>query len=57
MLAWPLFQPNKYRASPAHLEHSDTLMDLAAERPLDVGISMLVGFRGTGSAPSSSVTS
>lgn len=43
MVMWTYFQPNPGWVSPAHLERLDQLMRLAAERNLDVCVSMLVG--------------
>lgn len=43
MAIWPYFQPNPGWVSPAHLEHLRTIMELAAERNLDVCVSLFVG--------------
>lgn len=44
MLIWPSFQPNPGRVSGAHLERLSTLMTLAAERRLDVCVTVFVGW-------------
>ena len=43
-LIWPYFQPSRTWVSPAHLERLNLLMTLAAERKLDVQVSMLNGW-------------
>ena len=43
MAMWTYFQPNPSWVSPAHLEHLRTLMELAAERKLDVCVSLFIG--------------
>jgi hypothetical protein len=43
-LIWAYFQPNRTWVSPAHLDRVDRLMTLAAERKLDVQLSMLNGW-------------
>jgi len=44
MLIWPSFQPNAGWVSPAHLDHLDTVMNLAAARGLDVCPTLLNGW-------------
>ena len=44
MLLWPFFQPNPAAVSTAHLDRLDRLMELAAERKLDVCATMLTGW-------------
>ena len=44
MLIWPYFQPNPRYVSQRHLDHLDTLMVLAAERKLDVCVTLLTGW-------------
>lgn len=43
LLIWPYFQPNLTWVSPAHLERLDDLMTLAAERNLDVLVTVFTG--------------
>jgi Cellulase (glycosyl hydrolase family 5) len=43
-MVWPYFQPNRTWVSPGHLNRLDQLMQLAAQRKLDVCISMLNGW-------------
>lgn len=43
MCVWTYFQPNPAWVSPAHLDRLDRLLALAAQRRLDVCVSMLVG--------------
>ncbi|MBC7939423.1 MAG: cellulase family glycosylhydrolase [Chitinophagaceae bacterium] len=44
MLMWPYFQPNPSVVSAAHLNRLDRLMRLAAERELDVCVTLFVGW-------------
>jgi endo-1,4-beta-mannosidase len=44
MLIWPFFQPNPKVVSQAHLDRLNTLMTLAAERKLDVCVTLFVGW-------------
>lgn len=44
MLIWPWFQPNPSYVSTAHLDRLDELMVLAAERKLDVVVSLYTGW-------------
>lgn len=44
MLLWPFFQPNPRVVSAAHVERLHILMRLAAERQLDVCVSLFVGW-------------
>lgn len=44
MTLWPYFQPNATRVSPAHLARLRELMELAAERNLDVLLCPLTGW-------------
>jgi hypothetical protein len=43
-LVWPYFQPNRKWVSPAHLTRLDRLLALAAERKLDVQLSLFNGW-------------
>ncbi len=44
MLIWPWFQPNPAYVSPAHLDRLGRLVDLAAQRHLDVCVSVFTGW-------------
>ncbi|HSI87200.1 MAG TPA: hypothetical protein VK970_25655 [Candidatus Methylacidiphilales bacterium] len=44
MLIWPYFHPNRKWVSTAHLERLDSFMKLAAQRRLDVCVTMLTGW-------------
>ena len=44
MLIWPWFQPNPRMVSAAHLDRLDELMRLAAERQLDVLVTLYTGW-------------
>ncbi len=44
MLIWPYFQPNQRWASPAHLDRLDELLRLAAQRNLDVLVTVYTGW-------------
>ncbi len=44
MLVWPYFQPNPRYVSPAHLDRLDELMRLAAERKIDVLVTLYTGW-------------
>lgn len=44
MLVWPCFQPNPRWVSTAHLDRLDQLMRLAAERKLDVLVTVYTGW-------------
>ena len=44
MLIWPWFQPNPIFVSPVHLDRLEELMRLAAERKLDVLVTIFTGF-------------
>lgn len=44
MLIWPYFQPNPKSISEAHLERLNTLTRIAAQRDLDVCVSLFVGW-------------
>jgi endo-1,4-beta-mannosidase len=44
MLIWPFFQPNPTCVSEVHLDRLDRLMRLAAERSLDVCVSVFTGW-------------
>lgn len=44
MLVWPYFQPNRAWVSEAHLDRLDRLMELAAERRLDVCPALFTGW-------------
>ena len=46
---WPSFQPNPTWVSPLHLRHLETVLDLAAERDLDVCVTALNGWASGGS--------
>jgi endo-1,4-beta-mannosidase len=43
LLIWPYFQPNLTWISPAHLDHLDGLMTIAAARNLDVLVTVFTG--------------
>jgi endo-1,4-beta-mannosidase len=43
-LIWSYFQPNPTYVSPLHLQRLEQLMELAAERGLDIQVSVLTGF-------------
>ena len=44
MLLWPWFQPNPQFVSPAHLDRLEELMRLAAQRKLDVLVTIFTGW-------------
>ena len=44
MLIWPFFQPNRRWISECHLDRLDQLMELAAERRIDVCPALLTGW-------------
>jgi endo-1,4-beta-mannosidase len=44
MLIWPWFQPNPGAVSTAHLDHLDAMMHLAAQRKLDVLVTLYNGW-------------
>lgn len=44
MLIWPYFQPNPQTVSDAHLARLDTLMQTAAQRELEVVVSLFTGW-------------
>ena len=44
MLIWPWFQPNPAVVSSGHLDHLDELMNLAAQRKLDVLVTLYNGW-------------
>lgn len=44
MLIWPSFQPNRRAVSAAHLDRLERVMEIAAERGLDVCVTMLTGW-------------
>jgi hypothetical protein len=44
MVIWPWFQPNPTTLSKRHLDHLDQILDIAAERGLDVLVTLFTGW-------------